>query len=295
MFVGLIDIEPKVFNTAYMQIAKFHRDCGDEVDWWSPLTDSRFDVVYCSSLFDFTDKREVPDRAICGGTGFNVKSRLNRATEAAPLDYSIYPKCQTSYIWFSRGCNRKCPWCVVPQKEGGIRPVDVKNLNPAGEYITVCDNSFFASFLWEMAISTLKDSLQQPVDFQGVDVRQLTRQMCERLMELRHYKQIKIAWDNPREDLTEKIEWVTRFIPAWRLMCYVLIGFNSTEQQDMYRVERLRELGIDPFVMPFDKSDLYQKAFARWVNHKAIFKKVKWADYRGRVREQELAGTGWKR
>lgn len=25
MFIGLIDIEPKVFNTAYMQIASYHR------------------------------------------------------------------------------------------------------------------------------------------------------------------------------------------------------------------------------------------------------------------------------
>jgi len=37
---------------------------------------------------------------------------------------------------------------------------------------------------------------------------------------------------------------------------------------------------IDPFVMPYDKSDAYQKNFARWVNHKAIWRTVKWEDYR---------------
>ena len=31
--------------------------------------------------------------------------------------------------------------------------------------------------------------------------------------------------------------------------------------------------------MPFNKSDPYQKRFARWVNHKAVFKTVKWIDY----------------
>jgi len=34
--------------------------------------DRLFDVVYCSSLFDFTGKGEVPKRTICGGTGFDV-------------------------------------------------------------------------------------------------------------------------------------------------------------------------------------------------------------------------------
>ena len=77
-------------------------------------------------------------------------------------------------------------------------------------------------------------------------------------------------------------------------MCYVLIGYwANKEEADLYRVETLRSLGIDPFVMPYNRSDLYQRAFARWVNHKAIFRKVKWQDYQGRVLAQEKAGTGW--
>jgi len=43
----------------------------------------------------------------------------------------------------------------------------------------------------------------------------------------------------------------------------------------------LRKLGIDPFVMPFDTRDQYQRDLARWVNHKAIFKTVEWGEYRG--------------
>jgi len=58
MKIGLIDIEPKIFNTAYMQISQHHKAAGDYVEWWSPLTDSQFDHVYCSSLFNFTDKSD---------------------------------------------------------------------------------------------------------------------------------------------------------------------------------------------------------------------------------------------
>jgi hypothetical protein len=58
-----------------------------------------------------------------------------------------------------------------------------------------------------------------------------------------------------------------------------LVGFNSTPAEDLYRVETLRGLGVNPFVMPFNKQDRYQRRFARWVNHKAIFKSVSWEAY----------------
>lgn len=292
MNIGLIDIEPKIFNTAYMLIAQYHKQQGDTVNWWSPLTDRQFDHIYCSSIFDYTDKSEVPERAICGGTGFDITSQLSVAIESSQLDYSIYPDCNRSFIWFSRGCNRNCPWCVVPEKEGKIYPVQRKRLNPKGRYIVVMDNSFFANPEWQNAIWFLGN---YPVDIQGVDVRDLTEEKCNALNGLRRWKnkQFKIAWDNPKEMLEEKLREITKYIKPYKLMCYVLIGFNSTGAEDLSRVETLRGLGIDPFVMPFDKDDLYQKAFARWVNHKAIFKKVKWQDYRQRVYTQEQAGHGW--
>jgi hypothetical protein len=280
MKVGLIDIEPKIYNTAYMLISQYHKRRGDSVEWWSPLTDSQFDNVYCSSLFGFTDKAEVPDRAICGGTGFDVASRLSMAIERSDMDYSIYPNCEQSFIWFSRGCPRSCPWCIVREKEGYLCSVTAKNLNPKGKYITVADNSFFAPITWGLAMHQLRE-WAQPVDFQGIDVRTITEGQCRSLNTLKHHKQIKIAWDRPKDEVAvlDGIARLTRYIKPYRLMCYVLIGFDSTGAEDMYRIETLRKLKIDPFVMPYDKKDPYQKKIARWVNHKAIFKSVKWEDY----------------
>lgn len=293
MRIGLIDIEPKIYNTAYMQLAGYHKKRGDSVEWWSPLTHRQFDHVYCSSIFSYTKKHTVPKRTICGGTGFDITSRLSQEIEAADLDYSIYPDCQTSYIWFSRGCIRDCPFCIVRQKEGKIRPVEPKNLNPNGRYITIMDNNFFASEKWPSAIAWLRYRKQQVDIQQGIDARLLTAKMCKALLTLRHYKQIHIAWDNPKEDLEPKLREITKIIRPWRLMCYVLIGFWSTEEEDLHRIDTLRSLGIDPFVMPFDRRELYQRAFARWVNHKGIFKSMPWPDYKRRVAKQELAGTGW--
>jgi len=73
---------------------------------------------------------------------------------------------------------------------------------------------------------------------------------------------------------------------------YVLIGFNSTEEEDMHRVEVLRQYGCDPYVMPYNKDDQYQKRFARWVNHKAIFKTVSFNDYRSGIKKSATANSG---
>ena len=279
MKIGLFNLEPKVENTAMMQVSQYHKDQGDRVELYSPIFHNGYDKVYAFSIFDFTDRGFVRKDMICGGTGFDINSKLPPEIEKCDLDYSIFPKCKTSYVWFSRGCIRKCPFCVVWKKEGYIKPTNPKPLNPRGKYISIMDNNFFANPLWKHAFRTLL-AIDQPVDFQsGIDVRIFDEEQGEALKGLRLYKQLHIAWDNPREDLLERIEFLTKFIRPKKIMCYVLIGYWSTPEEDMMRVEKLREMKIDPFVMPYDKFDRYQRAFARWVNFKAIFKSIPWNVY----------------
>lgn len=276
MKIGLIDIEPKVVNTALMQVAYHHKQQSDTVEWAAPLCYDQYDKLYCSSLFTYTDKSQIPKRTICGGTGFDLTTTLSFDCD---YDYSIYPDCDYSIVWFSRGCIRNCPFCVVQQKEGKVRPVKPKPLNPAGEYIKVQDNNFFASPDWHLAMADII-IYGQAVTMEGVDVRLLTHPMLAVLDKIKHHKQIKIAWDNPKDDLTYPLKRMLEHIAPYKIMCYVLIGYWSTPEDDLRRVETLRSLKIDPFVMSYDKTDYYQKRFARWVNHKAIFKTVKWEDYR---------------
>lgn len=279
MKIGLYNLEPKINNTAMMQVSFFHKSQGDEVSIYYPFEDPlRFDKIYVFSLFNFTPKPKLSSNMICGGTGFDVNSRLPKEIEDCDLDYSIFPECETSYVWFSRGCIRQCPFCIVRQKEGLIHSVKPKNLNPKGKVIKVMDNNFFANSEWREAVKQLH-IWNQKVDFQGVDVRLLNHEQCDALKSIKHSKQIKIAWDNPKEDLIPKFKEILQWIKPYRFMVYVLIGFNSTPEEDLYRIEELRKLKLDPFVMPFNKHDLYQKKFARWVNHKAIFRTVKWSDY----------------
>ena len=107
--------------------------------------------------------------------------------------------------------------------------------------------------------------------------------MALALNKVKHWKQIHFAFDHPEyeEAVRSGIEILeSANISPSELMFYVLVGFGTTEIEDLHRVEVLRELGVDPFVMPYDKADHYQKRFARWANHKAIFKTVAWEDYK---------------
>lgn len=278
MKIGLYNLEPQINNTAMMQVSQYHKEQGDEVESYNHFQHDKYDKIYAFSIFDFSDKGYVTSDMIKGGTGFDITSRLPQAIEDSDLDYNIFPDCQTSYIWFSRGCIRSCPFCVVHEKEGNIHPIQPKNLNPLGEWVTVMDNNFFANPEWKESIKQLV-LWDQPVDLQGFDVRIFEPEHGEALNMLKLHKQLKFAWDNPNDDLIWKIKELTQYVRPYKLMCYVLIGFDSTPREDQERVETLRSMKIDPFVMPFDKSDDYQRAYARYVNHKAVFKTVSWMDY----------------
>lgn len=215
---------------------------------------------------------------ICGGTGFNITSRLPPEIECCDLDYSIFPDCDTSYIWFSRGCFRNCKFCIVCKKEGMIHTVSPKNRNPNGKTITVMDNNFFANPDWRKAINILH-LWGQPCDFQGVDARILDDEMIQALKDTKMSKRIKMAWDNAYNDMIPTFKRICEKIRPDKIMVYVLIGFDTTKEQDLYRVEELRKLGVNPFVMPYDKKDKYQKKFARYVNNKIIFKSCTWEDF----------------
>lgn len=285
MKIALYNLEPHIFNVAMMKVSQYHKQKGDIVEVYNPFQKEDYDKIYAFSIFDFTDKSYVTKDMICGGTGFDISVRLPEEIDNCDYDYSIFPQCDYSMIWFSKGCIRNCKWCVVRRKEGIIQSVIPKNLNSKGQHIKVMDNNFFANPKWREAIKQLQE-WKQPVDFQGVDVRLLDEEKCKALNSLKHYKQIHIAWDDPEQDLLPKLKEVIKWIKPYKLMCYVLIGYNSTEEQDIHRIESLRSLKIDPFVMPFNKQYRYQKDFARWVNHKAIFRKVAWKDYK----KKEVAG-----
>lgn len=289
MHIGLIDVDGHNFpNFALMKISAYHKAKGDTVEWAMPLMAETYDIIYKSKIFTFSpdpDATAWPCRVIKGGTGYDIASRLPADVEASKLmDYSIYPNYHFSIQFLSRGCIRQCPFCLVRQKEGFITPVEPVDLNPMGNHIEVLDNNFFANPEWKNAIKYLM-STGQKINLHGVDVRIMDEEQAFYLNRLRILKNIHIAWDLPELDLTEKLKEVTKYLKPWKLMCYVLVGYNSTIEQDLYRLERLKELKIRPFVMPFRdyegkrKPTQYAKDLAHWANRPEIANACSFAEF----------------
>ena len=273
--IGLLDIDSVLPNLALMKIKAFY---GEEAKMIMPLEVNIPEFVYASKIFRYSEMPVIKNDYAIGGTGIYNSIRLKKEIENCDPDYSIYPNCDFSWQRFSTGCPNNCSFCLVPEFEGKIKAVKPMKLNPNGKYIRLLDNNFFANPEWKDAINYLLN-INQPVIFDGVDVRTITEEQCFELNKVKIKKQIHVAWDNPKQDLTNKFKQLLSYIKPYKISCYVLIGFDSTPDEDLNRVETLRSLKIDPFVMPFDKENEYQKRFARWVNHKAIFKTVKWKNY----------------
>lgn len=66
-----------------------------------------------------------------------------------------------------------------------------------------------------------------------------------------------------------------------KVMCYVLTNFDTTLEQDLYRIQLCRELNVQPYVMIYDKehSDPVYKRMQRWCNPFIFWKVDSFEEY----------------
>lgn len=288
MNIGLIDVDGHNFpNLALMKLSAWHKLRGDTVSWYTGI--EHYDKVYLSKVFTFTpdDGRVIQaDEVVRGGTGYNIASKLPMEVDRIITpDYSLYPMHKFSIQFFSRGCIRNCPFCIVRRKEGKIASAFPMELNPEGKHVEVLDNNFFANPEWREAVSFLNNT-KQPINLHGVDVRIMDEEQANALNSMRlKGSSIHIAWDNPKDDILPNLKAMVKQVKRYKIACYVLIGYWSTPEEDYYRVRKLAELGIDPFVQPYRDygnertPTQYEKDFASWVNKKERFKAFDFKDF----------------
>lgn len=291
MKVSLIDVDGHNFpNLPLMKLSAWHKKKGDSVDWYNPLT-AWCDVpdrVYMSKVFSFTPDYEHPvcgKSVIKGGTGYfypNGGFPLPEEIEHIYPDYSIYPQyCEnTAYGFLTRGCPRGCRFCVVGEKEGyqSRKVSDLENFWKGQKNIVLLDPNLTACKDWKDLMCQLIDS-KASVDFsQGIDIRVMTDEKAECLRKVKT-KSVHFAWDQyeDKEIIIPKLK-MFKEISGWnraKMSVYVLVGFNTTFEQDLERVYTLIDLGYSPYVMIYDK---YKKKkrdplvrLQRWVNARICF------------------------
>lgn len=291
--IGLVQVDGKLPNLALMKIASFHQHQGHEVEWWvGPLF--KYSKVYASKIFKFSDLPLLPENTIIGGTGIDWSNNLpDEIDKMSPGDsWWLYPDYKNHLGFSELGCRFECSFCCVPQKEGKPRNNSaIQDLltNPKGEdRLVLLDDDFFGQKEWENKCREIMGLGLRVCFAQGVNIRVITEAQARCLSNLNFYnlnftqKQVTFAWDQFKDKkLIEKgfKRCVDAGIKPYQMQFFVLIGYDTTEEQDLDRVETLKTWGCDPFVMAFDRTIPYQRRFQRWVNHKAVFNSVKWEDY----------------
>ena len=282
MKVGLVDVDghSNFPNIALMKLSAWHKQQGDHVEMVFPMTS--YDRVYMSKVFDFSpdfntclDAKEI----IKGGRAYDKKLKLPVEIENIYPDYSLYNITNTAYGYLSRGCPRACEFCDVVNLEGrkSIKVANLDNFWNDHKNIVLLDPNITACKDRIELLNQLADS-QAWIDFtQGLDIRFMTEEVAEIIGRMK-IKMLHFAWDKLK-DSKQIIKKLTEFkavtqLDFRRLRVYVLVNFNSTIDDDLYRIYKLKELGYDPFVMIFDKEHASKKIkrIARWVNNKFIFR-----------------------
>lgn len=287
MKIGLIDVDSHNFpNLCLMKLSEYHTRRGDRVEWWSPK--GRYDLVYKSRVFTDTYSKDTivvnnAEKVIQGGTGYGPGGKdLPYEIEHIRPDYFLYPRfLGTAYGFLSRGCPRNCGFCIVSGKEGrrSVKVADLSEFWRGEDEIKLLDPNLLACPDHEALLEQLAAS-RALVDFtQGLDIR-LTNPDNIALLNRVRTKAVHFAWDNPEEDLTEHF---IRFVAHTAIRSdrnrrvYVLTNYGSTHEQDLYRVNTLRALGYDPYVMIYERptAPKITRHLQRWVNNKRIFHTVK--------------------
>lgn len=302
MKIGLIDCEKgKYPNLALMKISAFHKQKGDEVEWYTPFTD-QYDVVFISKVFSFT-----PDYDLCvnakvvvkGGTGYDISLKNGREVyfkgqdlpphiEHIYPDYSLYNIQDTAYGFLSRGCMRGCDFCIVAKKEG--KPTKVADLSEfwrGQKNIVLYDPNILACSEWRNLLSQMAES-KAWVDFnQGLDIRLMTKEKIDYLNRCK-MKEVHFAWDryNEGDVILDKLALFAehgRFSPhSHNAIVYTIVNFDTTYEQDLERIYTLRKMGYWAYVMIYNKEhcDKKYRRLQRWCNNRAIFAKCeKFEDY----------------
>jgi hypothetical protein len=274
--IGLLNLEPKYHNYALDKLRVYWLGQGAEVEDYMALAYNSYDRVYCSSIFSWTPKQFLPPNAICGGTGFNLTDHLPADVE------EIKP--HLNYGFTTRGCIRNCQFCVVPKKEGWIEVVgDLLDLwDGKAKEVTLYDNNILAipGHFYHICQQAFDNKIR--VDFnQGLDHRLITAEIASLLAWIRHPPHYRMAFDHPghTQSVGQAIDLLQE---AGIRECtwYVLVGFNTTPEEDLFRLNYLRDRGQSAFVQRYNMvTDKRLTLLAQWANQHDMFRTKTWEQF----------------
>jgi len=288
MRINLLTDAPK-HNLALMKISAYHKLLGNEVKLNEPITGEG--LTYGSWLYRrlyFTD--------YAGGTSMSFSSngkplwdypeaKLPPEIQAMKPDYSLYPGNDFSLGYTWSYCPRRCSFCCVAEQ---CNPKDHHSIwefhDPTFEKICLLNNNTFSDPQWKETFEEIWDAGLVVCDENGYDLRLLDDEKVEALKRTKFEGCVHFAWD-----LMENESPIRRGLELARqykldAVVYVLIGYNTTREEDLYRCQVINDIGFDPYPMPYNGGTKTDRAFKRFICLRC-YRRYKtlvdaWNDYR---------------
>lgn len=323
-------------NIACGKIYGYHKLQGDEIIY--PYKSQKVDRLYISTIFSWTKPliiklldtlKNVADEIIVGGTGWDWRIKLPPDIDAidSRWTYELYD-IDYGIGFTSRGCHVGCAFCVVARKEGAkeYRVATIEDLiNPKSNHIVLLNNNSFADPCFFEDIEAIKEHKLSVNWNQANDITLLTPEIAEALksVDYRNFaktaKQLHFACDQiikrKRDPVTN--EWISydmlnvipekvrilkdAGIPAQHLTFYMLIGYDTTLEEDLARFHMLNDLGCNVYAMLFrdlngkinvdgkgNPQGIWTKPLRDWINGHA-FRNVKFDEFDRYLKAQEKA------
>ncbi len=261
----LVDTDSKIPNIALMKLSTHYKGNVELLKLnynGYPYTKkvykkdlSIYDKVYVSTIFtNNSNVLNIKGNIEYGGTGISFNT-LPDEIDNLEEDYSIYPDSKISYGFITRGCNRNCSFCFVPKKEGTLKFYRHPKQIIRHKIVEFLDNNILA---YEDHIKILEWLVNNKIRYnfnQGLDIRLITDENTYLLNKSNYKGEYIFAFDhiNYEKIINEKLKIVKKYINKdWRIKMFILVGFNSTIEEDIYRIEWCRKNKILPYIMRYE-------------------------------------------
>ena len=295
MNIGLIAVDATKFpNLALMKLSAYHKAQGDQVEWANPLWGG-YDRIYASKVFRFTP--DITDCYDCeivkGGTGYDLHTKLPDDVDRLQPDYSIYPQIdsRTAYGFITRGCNNKCKWCVVPQKEGYVHPyMDIDEITQGGrrDKVILMDNNILACDYGKEQLVKIADKGYHIDLNQGNSAREIDEDMAKVFARIKWLSPIRFAADTPPQiaECERAMAMIDKYCktPKQYLIYTMITGNLIKDYERLSHFKQYPKVRIiaQPFRdinNPHQVIPQWQKDMARWAMRREYYTTTDFKDF----------------